>query len=359
VSVLREFPDEDRRDGVFTPLSSVAAPPPFLPFISTWSLPNGFGSGDMDPSPALPQEFGTHQVSFQPLGEDCGLFQANVQFDRQVRITGTVASERPFLLLRLPQAGRVRIGLHGDEALTETPEGYGLFLHGRVGDQCDIEQNPNEASNVVAPMISVDRLRSMLAGMRVPTVIERFIDGHGDNFVASPKMSAAMRRLGHQLNTCPYTGDLGNLYRQGKLFEVVAGVLDDLDDRLQPRRPTVGAERSTVAAVCDLLLADLAHPPTLEVLARGVGLPQRRLAEIFRTVTGLTVVEWVLRQKLAQAADLLREGRLPVKEIAWRLGYSQVSTFTAAFTRQFGVPPAGYRRTVVSKHAVVGAGWGE
>ncbi len=334
----------------------MVATQPFIPFTSTWSLPSGFAEADMDPACQLPDAFGSHRLAYQTFGEGCGMFDATVLFTEPVKVEGTVTSERPFLLLRLPMAGLVDVSMSGHESVNETPERYGLFLHGRVGDKCTIVQKPGERSDLVAPMITVDRLRGMLDGIRVPAVIAKFIEGRTDNFVAAPKMSAAMRRLASQLRASPYTGDLGDLYRQGKLFEVVAGILGDLGERGHPRNPVIGVERVRVAAICDQLLVDLAHPPTLESLARGAGLSQRRLAEIFREVTGQTVVEWVLMHKLLLAAELLREGRLQVKEIAHHLGYSHVGTFTTAFSRQFGVPPAGYRRAVVSHHAVTGGG---
>lgn len=345
--------NNDTRIDDVTASSPMAAAQPFLPFTSTWSLANGFGEGDQDSGQPLPDAFGTHRVGFQSFGEGCGMFDATVLFTEPVKVVGTVTSERPFLLLRLPLAGRVEVSMQGQESVNETPEGYGLFLHGRGGDQCTIMQKSGECSDLVAPMIAVDRLRDMLNGIRIPAVIAKFINGHTDNFVAAPKMSAAMRRLARQIKASPYTGDLGNLYRQGKLFEVVAGVLGDLDDRGHPSQPVIGREQTKVADICDLLRLDLAHPPSLETLALKAGLSQRRLAEIFREVTGLTVIEWFVRQKLLLGADLLREGCLPVKEIAHRLGYSQVSTFTAAFSRQFGCPPASYRKSAVSQHFIM------
>ena len=349
---------EYNKDNSNVEIPPMVAAPPFIPFTSTWSLPSGFAETDMDPACQLPDALGSRRVSYQTFGDGCGLFDATVLFSEPVNVEGMVTSERPFLLLRLPLAGRVDVSMSGHETVNETPERYGLFLHGRGGDKCCIVQKPGERSDLVAPMIAVDRLRGMLDGIRVPAVIAKFIDGHADNFVAAPKMSAVMRRLASQLRASPYTGDLGNLYRQGKLFEVVAGILGDLDDRGHPRQPVIGVERARVAAICDQLRLDLAHPRTLESLAREAGLSQRRLAETFREVTGLSVIEWVLWQKLLLAAELLREGRLPVKEIAHRLGYSQVGTFTTAFSRQFGVAPAGYRRAVVSHHPVTGGGRG-
>ena len=93
-------------------------------------------------------------------------------------------------------------------------------------------------------------------------------------------------------------------------------------------------------------MADFTQTPSLERLARTVGLTQRRLSELFRLATGKTVVEWVVERKIEHAASLLRDGEMPIKEIAFRLGYAHVGTFTTQFTRRFGTPPAGYRRSL-------------
>jgi AraC-like DNA-binding protein len=329
---------------------------PFIPFTSTWSLANGFGAGDLDPARQLPPAFGVHNLGFQSFGDGCGLFDASVLFTEPVNVMGTVTSESPLLVLRLPLSGLVEVTLQGKESLIETPETYGVFLLRQTGTHCNILQKPGVHSKIAAPTISVERLRNMLDGIRTPPMIARFLDGHDDNFVAAPRMSMAMRRLIPPILDSPYDGDLGSLYRQGKLFELVTELLRDLGDQDHPRRPVVSSEKAKVAAVCDMIRHDLAHPPTMEALAHRVGLSQRRLAEVFRVVTGLSVIEWTVKEKLSQAAELLRDGALSVKEISHLLGYSQVSAFTTAFNRQFGRPPASYRRSLISRHFVMTPG---
>jgi hypothetical protein len=138
--------NRNRSDDSQLPLSTDVVRP-FLPFTSTWSLPNGFGEGDLDPTLPLPEAFGTHRVGFQSFGEGCGMFDATVLFTQPVKVVGTVTSERPFLLLRLPLSGLVEVSLQGAESLTETPESYGLFLHGRAGE-CAIVQKPGKLSEL-------------------------------------------------------------------------------------------------------------------------------------------------------------------------------------------------------------------
>ncbi len=47
--------------------------------------------------------------------------------------------------------------------------------------------------------------------------------------------------------------------------------------------------------------------------------------------------------RLEIAAQLLRDTRIPIREVAHLLGYSQVSAFTRFFTEEAGLPPSEWR----------------
>ena len=48
------------------------------------------------------------------------------------------------------------------------------------------------------------------------------------------------------------------------------------------------------------------------------------------------------RYKLNRAADLLKEGKYNMSEIAWMTGFNTLSHFSTSFKKQFGVPPSEY-----------------
>jgi AraC-like DNA-binding protein len=50
-----------------------------------------------------------------------------------------------------------------------------------------------------------------------------------------------------------------------------------------------------------------------------------------------------LRQALSKR--YLREQQLPIAEVAWLLGYSDISSFTHAFARWTGLTPTAYRNS--------------
>ena len=94
----------------------------------------------------------------------------------------------------------------------------------------------------------------------------------------------------------------------------------------------------------EILIADLANPLGIGELAFRVGISPRKLNEAFRKACGMTVFAWLAEWRLSHAAELLREGRRPIKEIAASFGYRHVNNFTNAFTRKFGISPARYRK---------------
>jgi AraC-like DNA-binding protein len=83
---------------------------------------------------------------------------------------------------------------------------------------------------------------------------------------------------------------------------------------------------------------------TVDELAREVALSRSALADRFTSLVGEPPMQYLTRWRLALAAQTLRAGREPVLRIAERAGYESEAAFSRAFKREFGVPPAGWRK---------------
>lgn len=122
-----------------------------------------------------------------------------------------------------------------------------------------------------------------------------------------------------------------------------AAGLHPTEDSSAPRSARNAEERLAVS-VRTRLLAELAAPPSVEELARSVGLTPRRLNDLFRELYGDTVFGCLTEWRLEQGLALLRQGELSVKQVAYQLGYAHPSNFVAAFVRRFGDTPGHLRR---------------
>ena len=109
-----------------------------------------------------------------------------------------------------------------------------------------------------------------------------------------------------------------------------------------------GRDRRQLHAIRDALQTEFVAPPRVPVLARRAGMNCSKLCSGFRQLFGETTAEFVRRQRLEFAHELLRTSDLQVRQIAQRAGYAHHGSFTAAFTRQFGYSPKNVRRGAAS-----------
>ena len=107
-----------------------------------------------------------------------------------------------------------------------------------------------------------------------------------------------------------------------------------------------GLRDSRVAKAVRLAHDDPSRAWSVDELAAEVAMSRSAFASIFRDLTGESPMRYVTRCRLARAASYLADGGISVAAIARRTGYDSESSFTKAFSRQFGMAPGAYRRSL-------------
>ncbi len=82
---------------------------------------------------------------------------------------------------------------------------------------------------------------------------------------------------------------------------------------------------------------------SVEDLALRANLSQYHFIRIFKKETGFTPHEYLVNTRIATARYLLKNSRLPVKDICFASGFSCESVFCGAFKRRQGMTPMQYR----------------
>lgn len=111
------------------------------------------------------------------------------------------------------------------------------------------------------------------------------------------------------------------------------------------RVATIGARRELVGAVKTLLAGEPEAGFSLQKLAGSVYSSPFHLARLFRAETGLTIHQYQIRLRLILALDRLAERPRDLTELAFELGFSSHSHFTAAFRKTFGITPSVFSQT--------------
>lgn len=83
---------------------------------------------------------------------------------------------------------------------------------------------------------------------------------------------------------------------------------------------------------------------TLERMADEVGMSRAAFARRFKELVGQPMFEYLTRLRVQRAKELLRETKLPVYEVASRVGYESDLAFTKTFKKHAGTTPTRFRK---------------
>jgi AraC family transcriptional regulator, transcriptional activator of pobA len=98
-----------------------------------------------------------------------------------------------------------------------------------------------------------------------------------------------------------------------------------------------------LAEVFTVIDRRLSEPLSLRDVARELGVTPGHLTTVVRRRTGRTVQEWIIERRMAEARSLLSGTRLPVAEVARRVGMSDPGYFSRQFRRTHGSSPREWR----------------
>jgi AraC family transcriptional regulator len=129
---------------------------------------------------------------------------------------------------------------------------------------------------------------------------------------------------------------------------VLAHEIGRLDpNRSRVQRPIRGGlaawQRRTVTAHIEEHLVEHISPATLAQLAR---LSPCHFCRAFKQSFGIPPHRYHIHRRIERAKELLAKPAPSVTDIALALGFSQISSFTAAFRRVTGLTPTAYHRSL-------------
>ncbi|GLS19241.1 AraC family transcriptional regulator [Labrys miyagiensis] len=118
-----------------------------------------------------------------------------------------------------------------------------------------------------------------------------------------------------------------------------------------------GLKDPFVSRALSLLHGRVAGEWTVDELGREVGLSRSALADRFTRLIGEPPMRYLARWRIRVAANRLRNSEASLAQVAEEVGYESEAAFNRAFKRNFGVPPATWRRSLsASKSTLVRGG---
>ena len=121
---------------------------------------------------------------------------------------------------------------------------------------------------------------------------------------------------------------------------------------LSPIRVTARDRRRAVR-VALWLEAHASEPLDLERVARESGVSAFHFLRLFARVTGVTPHQYLVRARLRRAARLLAQGASSIADVAYEVGFGDLSNFVRTFHRAAGVSPRHFRRAATADRNIL------
>jgi len=95
----------------------------------------------------------------------------------------------------------------------------------------------------------------------------------------------------------------------------------------------------------EMITSKYSEALTLEQISKGVGLSRAALTSGFRKVYGMSVYDYLQKQRMERAYELLSTEGASVTQVADAVGFAHSCNFSTAFHHYFGHTPQTIRRS--------------
>ncbi|WP_368251738.1 AraC family transcriptional regulator [Enterococcus sp. 2201sp1_2201st1_B8_2201SCRN_220225] len=134
------------------------------------------------------------------------------------------------------------------------------------------------------------------------------------------------------------------LMHKGQVLQILAYILRGLNEDENSITPRLSASekrhQQIVNQVIYFIENHYSEEVTLEKLAQDHFVSPTYLSRIFKETVGMGPINYLIQIRLAHAADLLKEGKTTIKEVAQMVGYQDAYHFSKSFKKQYGTTPS-------------------
>jgi AraC-like DNA-binding protein len=125
-------------------------------------------------------------------------------------------------------------------------------------------------------------------------------------------------------------------------YQALMALYDDVMVRPQP---AAAHDKDRMARIVEHIRSHLSQPLDATTLAAMVGLSRTQFTRVFTSHEGLPPAEFIMRERMTQAARILARPDVHVGEAARLCGFQDPNYFAKVFRRTFGISPTEFRTT--------------
>ena len=251
--------------------------------------------------------------------------------------SGSVADEAYIVSLKLHNYPDCELWDHGKCVMKADVRAGTTYLYDLRSDPGFIIDKPFHSLQFYLPRSALAGIARESRTQRVGDLACQFGYGHDDKI---------MRHVGASLlEALSRPSEANQLFIDHMMLAFtahVAGTYGGLQSSAGPARG--GLAPWQVKRACERLDANLGRTLSLQRIAAEFDLSVSYFSRAFRISTSLPPHQWLLRQRVKTAKQLMAVRDLPLSEIAISAGFANQSHLTRVFSALVGMSPAAWRR---------------
>lgn len=122
--------------------------------------------------------------------------------------------------------------------------------------------------------------------------------------------------------------------------------LGAIKDEVKEKSWCKKSSKEIINEVSKYILEHLDEDLSVELLAKQAYLNSDYLSRVFKKEMGCSIMNYIIKERLRLAAQLLAETNVSINEIAVDVGYPNYSHFTKMFRQMYGITPTLYRHNL-------------
>jgi AraC-like DNA-binding protein len=194
-------------------------------------------------------------------------------------------------------------------------------------------------------IVNVNHLRKLIYSEKGNPVVQNILQ-NDRQLLFEQIINPSLQKVADEIITERIDESYELFFYRVKAEELICRLLMELDKREGKKfYPLNIQDIQTVYRVRERMLENPAEPLTIEELALLANMSQSKLKRLFKQIFGDSIFSYYQDFRMKEAARLLKEEKLSVSEVGYRLGFSNLSHFTRVFEEHIGMKPKRYSRS--------------
>ncbi len=189
----------------------------------------------------------------------------------------------------------------------------------------------NTEINTIILAVHVDLLKSVLNSKEENTLFENILSGN-QPYLYEEIISPQMQEVAAKIVEANVPEQLHDFYFKLKAEELIYCLFVELLKRQDTASQSLNiADVKTMYLIKDTILSNMDIPPKLNELVKFSGMSESKLKRLFKQIFGNSIYNYYQSFRMKEAAYLIKEQKLSVSEVGYRLGFSNLSHFSRLF----------------------------